>query len=32
MDQQDQEMQRPGLKVREATNEWQVITPSPMKR
>lgn len=32
MDQQDQEIQRPGLKVREATNEWQVITPSPMKR
>lgn len=32
MDQQDEEMRRQGLKVREATNEWQVITPNAMKR
>jgi len=32
MDDQDDEMKRPGLKVREATNEWQVITPNAMKR
>jgi hypothetical protein len=32
MDQQDEEMSRPKLKAREATNEWQIISPSPMKR
>jgi len=33
MDSQDEEMmRRPGLKVREVTNDWQVITPSAMKR
>lgn len=32
MDHQDEEMKRPGMKTREATNEWQIITPTPMKR
>ncbi|KAK9894329.1 DNase I-like protein [Cystobasidium minutum MCA 4210] len=32
LDVQDEEMKRPALKIRETTNEWQVITPSPMKR
>lgn len=32
MDRQDDEMKRPELKVRETANEWQVITPNPMKR